>query len=141
MDALLVALEKERKDLYDFLSTFECLYAMHFLADTLQKVTDLSLRFQKDYVNVTTIHGIVTSTILCIKDEYLDERAIDLNAAQRGIDGYPIMPDYDAKNGYVHALRTSLKKDMFFGQKIIRDVEGVDLHKVLDFQFKYAKKL
>ncbi|MCO5553189.1 hypothetical protein L7F22_006710 [Adiantum nelumboides] len=141
LDALLVALEKEQKDLYDFLSTFECIYALHFLADILQKVTDLSLRFQKDYVDVTTIHGIVTSTILCIKDEYLDERAIDLNAAQRGIGGYLIMPDYGSKNGYMHALRASLKGDLFFGQSITRDVEGVDLHKALDFQFKYAKKL
>ncbi|MCO5595157.1 hypothetical protein L7F22_049196 [Adiantum nelumboides] len=141
MDALLVALEKERKDLYDFLSTFECIYAMHFLADILQKVTDLSLRFQKDYVDVTTIHGIVTSTILCIKDEYLDERPIDLNASQRGIGGYLIMPDYGAKKGYMYTLRTSLKADLFFGQKITRDVEGVDLQKALDFQFKYAKKL
>ncbi|MCO5581675.1 hypothetical protein L7F22_035564 [Adiantum nelumboides] len=106
-----------------------------------KKVTDLSLRFQKDYVDVTTIHGIVTSTILCIKDEYLDERAIDLNAAQRGIGGYLIMPDYGSKNGYMHALRASLKGDLFFGQSITRDVEGVDLHKALDFQFKYAKKL
>ncbi|KAI5065389.1 hypothetical protein GOP47_0020084 [Adiantum capillus-veneris] len=141
LDALLVALEKERKDLYDVLSTFECIYALHFLADILQKVTNLSLRFQKDYVDVTTIHGIVKSTILCIKDEYLDERELDLNAAQRGIGGYPIMPDYGATNGYMYALRTSLKGDMFFGQKIMRDVEGVDLQNALDFQFKYAKKL
>ncbi|KAI5055529.1 hypothetical protein GOP47_0029050 [Adiantum capillus-veneris] len=104
LDALLVALEKERKDLYDVLSTFECIYALHFLADILQKVTDLSLRFQKDYVDATTIHGIVKITILCIKDEYLDERELDLNAAQRGIGGYPIMPDYGATNGYMYTL-------------------------------------
>ncbi|MCO5604736.1 hypothetical protein L7F22_058906, partial [Adiantum nelumboides] len=62
--------------------------------------------FQKDYVDVTTIRGIVKSTILSIKDEYLDERELDLNAAQRGIGGYLIMPAYGATNGYMYALRT-----------------------------------
>ncbi|MCO5564367.1 hypothetical protein L7F22_018027 [Adiantum nelumboides] len=141
LDALLVALEKENKALYDFLSTFECIYALYFLVDILEKVTNLSLRFQKDYVDVMVIHGIVTSTILCIRDEYLDERDIDLNASQRGIGGYLIMPKYGAKNGYMHASRASLKGDLFFGQKITRDVEGVDLNRASDFQFKYARKL
>ena len=63
MDALLCLLAKERMDLHAILSTFECIYAMHFLADILQKLTDLSLRFQRDYVDVSTIHGIVISTI------------------------------------------------------------------------------
>ncbi|MCO5587389.1 hypothetical protein L7F22_041338 [Adiantum nelumboides] len=89
------------------------------------------------------LHGnrLFTSTILCIKDEYLDERDIDLNASQRGIGGYPIIPEYGAKNNYMHALPASLKGDLFFGQTITRDVEGVDLLRALGFQFKYARKL
>ncbi|MCO5549887.1 hypothetical protein L7F22_003361 [Adiantum nelumboides] len=141
MDALLVALAKEKEDLYKMLSTFECMYAIHFLADILEKMSVLSKRFQKDYVDVTAIHGIVQSTIMCIKDEYLEERVLDLNASQKGVGDYPIMPEYGAEKGYPYALRSSLRGDMFFGQKITRDTEGGDMVRALDFQFKYAKKL
>lgn len=136
-DALLVALEKEREDLYALLSTFEYMYAIHFLIDILQKVTDLSLRFQKEYVDVTIIHGIVASTVLCIKDEYFEEQTLDSNVAQRGDGGYPIIPEY----GVDRILRSLLRGDMLYCQKIIRDVEGMDLTNTLDFQLKYAKKL
>ncbi|MCO5601158.1 hypothetical protein L7F22_055277 [Adiantum nelumboides] len=104
-------------------------------------VSDLSKRFQKDYVDVTTIHGIVQSTILCIKDDYLEERNVDLNASQKGVGDFPIMPEYGSENGFLHALRSSLRGDMFFGQKIMRDVEGGDLMRALQFQFAYAQKL
>ena len=140
MDALLCLLAKERMDLHAIRSTFECIYAMHFLVDILQKLTYLSLRFQRDYVDVSTIHGTVISPILCIKDEYLIERKLDLNACQKGIGEYPIIPNYGADNGFLYALRCSLKGDMFFGQKVVRDVEGKDLANVLEFQFTYAKK-
>ncbi|MCO5556941.1 hypothetical protein L7F22_010496 [Adiantum nelumboides] len=141
LDALLVALAKDRQDLYNVLCTFECIYVLHFLADILEKVSDLSKRFQKDYVDVTTIHGIVQSTILCIKDDYLEERNVDLNASQKGVGDFPIMPEYGSENGFLHALRSSLRGDMFFGQKIMRDVEGGDLMRALQFQFAYAQKL
>ncbi|KAH7352083.1 hypothetical protein KP509_19G029200 [Ceratopteris richardii] len=113
-DALLFALEKERRDLYDLFSTFECIYALHFLVDILEKITDLSFMFQRDYVDVTTVHGLVSSTILCIRDEFLDEREIDLNAAQQGIGEFPIIPEYGAKNDfqfkYAKKLCQSLEK-------------------------------
>ncbi|KAI5081842.1 hypothetical protein GOP47_0001585 [Adiantum capillus-veneris] len=109
LDALLVILSQERQDLYGMLSNFECIYALHFIADILGKISDLSRRFQKDYVDVTAIHGIVQSTILCIRDEYLEERNVDLNASQRGVGDYPIMPDYGSKNGFLHALSSSLR--------------------------------
>ncbi|KAH7373883.1 hypothetical protein KP509_17G078700 [Ceratopteris richardii] len=141
LDALHFALEKERRDLYDFLSTFECIYALHYLADILEKITDLSFMFQRDYVDVTIVHGLVSSTILCIRDEFLDEREIDLNAAQQGIGEFPIIPEYGVKNGYMYAFRSSMKGDMFFGQKVKKDIEGADLQTALDFQFNYAKKL
>ena len=49
--------------------------------------------------------------------------------------------EYSSKNDFMHALQSSLKGDLFFGQKITRYVEGVDLQNALDFEFKYAKKL
>ena len=64
-----------------------------------------------------------------------------MNACQKGIGGYPIIPDYGAENGFLYALRCSLKGDMFFGQKVVRDVEGKDLANALEFQFTYAKKV
>ncbi|MCO5611068.1 hypothetical protein L7F22_065318 [Adiantum nelumboides] len=119
LDALLVALAKDRQDLYNVLCTFECIYVLHFLADILEKVSDLSKRFQKDYVDVTTIHGIVQSTILCIKDDYLEERNVDLNASQKGVGDFPIMPEYGSENGFLHALRSSLRGDMFFEKRFV----------------------
>ncbi|KAI5071611.1 hypothetical protein GOP47_0013862 [Adiantum capillus-veneris] len=141
MDALLVALYKDRIDLYSMLCTFECMYAIHFLADILEKMSELSKRFQKDHVDVTTVHGIVQSTILCIKDEYLEERTLDLNASQRGVGNYPIIPEYGPEKGHLHDLRCSLRGHVFFSQKVMRDADGSDMMHALDFQFSYARRL
>ena len=141
IDALLVKLKEENVSLYVELCCLEMVYALHFLADIFGVLSTLSLRFQKDHVDVTSIHGIVRNTILSIHDDFLDERPLDLNASQLGTGNYPILPDYGPDCGYLHSLRSSLRGEMIFGQNILRDKEGKDLQRALEFQMSFSKAI
>lgn len=92
-------------------------------------------------MDVTLVSGLVRNAILCIEDDFIDERCIDINATQVGIGGFPIIPDYGPEKGYLYGLRSALHGDMLFAEKLVRDIDGSDLIWALQFQISFSKAI
>ncbi|MCO5586280.1 hypothetical protein L7F22_040219 [Adiantum nelumboides] len=141
LDAILVETKENAPSIYAELSKFQCIYCFHFLADILKGMAIVSKLFQKPFVDVTTVHGIIQKEIKLIRQYYIDSPEVDCNALTFDVDGYAFLPEHGPDKGHLFTLRGALRGKKFFDIEIDRDIFGADLTSALDFQISFATEI
>ena len=132
-EALLEFTRKENNTLFEKISTFEFMYNVHFLCDVLDRLASLSKVFQKTYVDVTSIVGIIETEISALEMYFLDDPVIDVNASIQDRLEFPIVPEYGPPHGQLYALRNSICGAVYRSICIGRKQDGSDLNNALQF--------
>lgn len=138
LEPLLAYLQEEDQITFSKVANFKFIYSIHFLVDILGYMNFLSKMFQMEFVDVTTVSGLVESEVCTIQLEFIEDPIIDINSYQMDSRGYPIIPDYGPKKGYLAALRGALKGNFYMSIVIDRDIDGTDLQSAIDFQKQFS---
>ncbi|MCO5582165.1 hypothetical protein L7F22_036055 [Adiantum nelumboides] len=141
LEPVLMVFQREDVGLFNKLREFEMIYCLHFLADILQIMTSLSLDFQKTQLDVTMVHGICLAAVTEIEVCFSESGTPDLNGYPVDSKGYPVIPDYGTDSGALSALRGAVKGTSYRGVQMIRDEEGEDLRRALEFQYAFSASL
>ncbi|EFJ28162.1 hypothetical protein SELMODRAFT_411462 [Selaginella moellendorffii] len=126
--------------LYNKLKTLKNMYVLHFLADVLQVMSSLNQKFQEKLIDITMVGPLCRETIVKLNQYYISDE-IDLNG--NPIDGrsYPHILDGGSKDGFLHALRASIKGDAYRTMQLIRSEDGSDLQGAVQFQISFTSTL
>ncbi|MCO5578403.1 hypothetical protein L7F22_032244 [Adiantum nelumboides] len=115
LDAILVETKENAPSIYAKLSKFQCIYCFHFLADILKGMAIVSKLFQKPFVDVTTVHGIIQKEIKLIRQYYIDSPEVDCNA---------LTFDVDDRDIFGADLTSALDFQISFATEIIANLEA-----------------
>ncbi|MCO5596978.1 hypothetical protein L7F22_051049 [Adiantum nelumboides] len=140
-DAILKLSRKDNLPLFNEISNFQFIYSLFFMTDILKGLATLSKTFQRDHVDVTSVKSLVDNQISRIKEYYIEDPKLDCNALTHGVGGFEILQEYGSPKGHLFTLREALRGNMFYDEKIKRDICGEDLRNALEFQFSFASAI
>ena len=85
-------------------------------------------------MDVTTVGSLIRTQIESIRMLYIVDNT-DLNQDTFNVDvGYHIILQYGPLSGYLQRLSSEIRGSRFHSMDMIRDPNGIDLEKALNFQ-------
>ncbi|EFJ15476.1 hypothetical protein SELMODRAFT_422814 [Selaginella moellendorffii] len=100
-------------------------------------MSSLNQKFQEKLIDITMVGPLCRETIVKLNKYYISDE-IDLNGNPMDNKSYPCIPDGGSKDGFLHALRVSVKGDAYKTMQLIRSEDGSDLQEAMQFQISFT---
>lgn len=97
------------------------------MANILDRLAALSKMFQCEYVDISSVFGLIEAEIYVLTEQFIDLPNVNVNSLVYGALRYFIIRDYGPLDGNLATLRTSIRGNTYRSIELNRMVDNSNM--------------